>query len=144
MTTKLRTTPRFVTPSDFENYTGHNLNYLLKAAENESNKANLFLMDIEETLLARIDATSFRVTDWNNLTDFQLESLQKAIIKQAEYILRNSDLFTDSGYDLEKGEVISIDKLQRIVICRSSIDLLKNCGLFNQVISNKNRFLSLK
>ena len=101
-------------------------------------------MDIEETLLARIDATSFRVTDWNNLTDFQLESLQKAVIKQAEYILRNSDLFTDSGYDLEKGEVISIDKLQRIVICRSSIDLLKNSGLFNQVISNKNRFLSLK
>lgn len=143
MTTKLRTTPRFVTPSDFENYTGHNLSYLLKANENESNKANLFLMDIEECLLARIDATSFRVTQWDRLTGFQLESLQKAIIKQAEYILRNSDLFTDSGYDLEKGQLIPFEELQKIAICRTSIDYLKNCGLFNQVISNKNRFLSL-
>ena len=137
--TKLKTTPRFVTPSDFENYTGKNLNLLLKSNSNESNKANIFLKEIEDCLFARLDNDSFRTTDWNRLTDLQLESVQIAIIKQAEYILRNSDLFTDSGYDLEKGEVMNFDKIRNISVCSTSRDLLFNCGLYSHVISNRYR-----
>ena len=137
--TKLKTTPRFVAPSDFENYTGKNLNLLLKSNSNESNKANIFLKEIEDCLFARLDNDSFRTTDWNRLTDLQLESVQIAIIKQAEYILRNSDLFTDSGYDLEKGEVMNFDKIRNISVCSTSRDLLFNCGLYSHVISNRYR-----
>ena len=137
--TKLKTTPRFVTPSDFENYTGKNLNLLLKSNSNESNKANIFLKEIEDCLFARLDNDSFRTTDWNRITDLQLESVQIAIIKQAEYILRNSDLFTDSGYDLEKGEVMNFDKIRNISVCSTSRDLLFNCGLYSHVISNRYR-----
>lgn len=140
----MRTQPRFVTPSDFVNYTGIDLSEKFKSENNESNKANLFLMQIEDTLLARIDNMSFRNVRWENLSDLQLENLQKAIIYQAEYILRNGDLFTDSGYDLERGEIISFDKLQKISICRVSIDLLKNCGLLNHVIINKTRILDYR
>lgn len=136
----MRTTPIFVKPSDFENYTGKNLMRLLKIDDNSSNKADLFLMQVEDRLLARIDATSFRTTNWNCLTEFQLESLQKAIIVQAEYIIRNSDLFTDSGYDLEKGQIISPEELNKIVICNTAIDFLRNCGLFNHVISGGRYF----
>lgn len=138
----MRTKPRFVDENDFFNYFGMDLKGALKLKDNESNAANLFLMQIEDKLLARIDATSFRVYKWDRsyLSEFQLESLQKAILLQAEYIIRNSDLFSDSGYDLERGEVIPYEKLQNIAICRSSIDLLKNCGLFNQVVKNRNRY----
>ena len=139
----MRTEPRFVKPSDYFNYTGKDLNYILKVDSNESNKANLFLMQIEDRLLARIDTISFRNVRWEDLTPFQLENLQKAIITEADYIIRNSDLFTDSGYDIERGEIISFDKLQKISICRTSLDLLKNCGLLNYVIVNRNRFLDL-
>ena len=140
MATVLRTKPRFVTPSDFENYTGKNLNYLLQVNENESNKANIFLKEIEDCLFAKLDAMAFRTTNWDNLTDLQTENLQIAIIKQAEYILRNSDLFTDSGYDLEKGEIMSFDKIQKIAVCQTSKELLFNCGLYSHVINNRWRY----
>lgn len=137
----MRTTPRFVKPNDFDNYTGKSLNYLLRVNQNQSNVGNLFLMQIEDKLLARIDKISFRTTRWDNLTEYQLECLQKAIIIQAEYILRNSDLFTDSGYDLDKGEVISREKLNSISICESSLDFLHNCGLCNHVMTNYGRYV---
>ena len=137
----MRTTPRFVKPNDFENYTGKNLNQLLRIDQNRSNVANLFLMQVEDKLLARTDKNSFRTTHWDRLTDFQLESLQKAIILQAEYILRNSDIFTDSGYDLDKGEIITREKLNKIAICESSLDLLFNCGIYSHVITNYGRFV---
>lgn len=139
----MRTEPRFVKPSDYENYTGVSLNAELKVNQNESNKANLFLMQIEDMLLARIDKTSFRLYDWNNLTEYQKDCLQKAIIIETQYIIRNSNIFTDSGYDPERGEIINIDKLQNIAICPSAIDFLSNCGLYNHVIKNRYRFLRL-
>lgn len=136
----MRTEPRFVKPSDFFNYTGKELNALLQVNGNISNVSNLFLMQIEDRLLARIDMMSFRTRTWDNLTDFQKENLQKAIITEAEYIIRNSDLFTDSGYDLERGEIISSSKLREIELCRPALDYLRSCGLLNQVIQNKYRW----
>lgn len=135
--------PKFVKPDDFYNYTGKNLYELLNCDENESNKADLFLLKIEDSLLCRIDSTSFRLTDWDNLSSYQLECLQKAIIYQAEYIIRNSDLFTDSGYDMERGFIADPDKLQKAAICPISKDLLLNCGIINHVIHNRKRYTDL-
>ena len=77
----MRTKPKFVEQSDYFNYFGVNLNEALRVQDNESNLPNLFLMQVEDKLLARIDATSFRIYNWdrNRLTPFQLENLQKAI-----------------------------------------------------------------
>lgn len=138
----IRAEAKFVTPDDYTNFFGQNLNAMLKIKDNTSNVANIFLMHTEDKILNRIDATSFRTNRWEveDLSELQLENLQKAILYQAEYMIRNGDIFSDSGYDLEKGEVISIEKLQKIAICRTSIDLLKNCGLFNQVIKNRRRY----
>lgn len=140
----MRTTPRFVTPSDFNNYIGESLNSKLQIDTNNNQLANLFLLRIEDRLLTRIDVTSFRVHDWDNLTNFQKESLQKAILEQADYILRNSDLFTDSGYDLDKGKVISSKELYEIEICRISKDYLLACGILNYNIQNRRRYNNFK
>ncbi|WP_281512259.1 hypothetical protein [Mammaliicoccus vitulinus] len=139
----LRTEPIFVKPSDFNNYTGKDINLLLHSNSNESNKANLFFVAIEDKLLSRIDMMSFRLSKWENLSPYQLECLQKAIIYQAEYVLRNSDLSTDSGYDVGEGEKIDYDKLQKIAICGASIDILTVCGLINHVIQNRRRTIRL-
>lgn len=138
----IRAEAKFVTPDDYNNFFGRNLNAMLKIKDNTSNVANIFLMHVEDKILNRIDATSFRMNRWEveDLSELQLENLQKAILYQAEYVIRNGDIFSDSGYDLEKGEVISIEKLQKIAVCRTSIDLLKNGGLFNQVIKNRRRY----
>lgn len=139
----MRTEPKFVKPDDFFNYTGKDLKKLLRINDNESNMANIFLMQVEDKLLTRIDAETFRNTSWDNLTEFQKECLQKAIIIEAEYIIRNGDLFTDSGYNVNQGVIADADAIQRIAICRPAIDKLVVCGLYNHVMTNRNRYTTL-
>lgn len=140
----MRTTPRFVTKDDFFNYTNQDLDEMLQVRGKSSNLSNLFLMRIEDRLMSFIDAETYRIYSWDGLSDNQKEYFQKAIIEQAEYILRNSDLFTDSGYDPEKGIIIDNDKLYKIMICRTSLNYLKNAGLYNKVIINRRRFTNFR
>lgn len=135
----MRTEPRFVKANDYKNYTGKDLAEMLDV-EDSNNVAEKFILRIEDLLLTRIDNISFRTQNWDNLTDFQLECLQKAIIEQITYIVRNSDLFSDSGYDLDKGKVIDSDELYKIEICRASKDYLRRCGLLNLNIRNTIRY----
>lgn len=135
----IRTEPKFITPDDFENYWGVNLNASLKG-DNYSNKANVFLRMVEDRIFEWIDAETFRVTDWDTLTDFQLEKVQKAILEQAMYVYKNSDIALDSGYDPDVGIVVDKEKLDKIVMCGPAINCLKNAGLYNQKIRNRRRF----
>lgn len=135
----MRTEPRFVKANDYRNYTGKDLNEMFDK-EDSNNLAEKFILRIEDLLLTRIDNISFRTQNWDNLTDFQLECLQKAIIEQITYIVRNSDLFSDSGYDLDKGKIIDNEELYKIEICRASKDYLRRCGLLNLTIRNTIRY----
>lgn len=137
----MRTEPRFVKANDYKNYTGKDLSAMI-GTEDSNNLAEKFILRVEDLLLTRIDNISFRVQDWDNLTGFQLECLQKAIIEQITYIVRNSDLFTDSGYDLDKGKIIDSNELYKIEICRASKDYLRSCGLLNLTVKNKFRYNS--
>lgn len=134
----IRTRPRFVTPSDFQNYTGKNLKSILKS-DGVNNFDNLFLMRVEDRLLVAIDKMSFRTYSFDHLTEFQKENLQKAIIEQAEYILRNGDIYTDSGYDLEK-IIATPGFLESIEICRITKSYLIASGLLNFNIQNRRRY----
>lgn len=139
----MRTEARFIKPDDFFNYTGMNLYEKLKLKDNESNKADLFLMYVEDTMLDRVDATSFRICDYDHLTPYQKEQLQRALIYQSQYIIRSGDLFTDSGYDVDKGLIADYNKIQQIALCRPAIDALINAGLYNHKIRNRIRYWSI-
>ena len=138
--TEFGTSPKFVTPDDFFNYTGRDLRAILKPNDNISNSAELFLKNIEDDLMFRVDKLSFRLYPWDNLCQYQLDCMKRAVIKQAEYVLRNSDIMTDSGYDIEKGRIISRAELEEIALCPATIDALNACGLLNHVIRNHPRF----
>lgn len=135
----IRTEARFVTPDDFENYWGTNLNSLLKG-KNYSSKAEIFLKVVEDRLLNWIDANTFRVTQWDELTDFQIEQLQLAILTQAMYVFRNSDISLDSGYDPDSGIVADRGTLSGLVVSQAALDFLKTAGLYNHRIRNRRRF----
>ena len=94
--------------------------------------------------MSYIDAETYRVFSYSNLTPTQLENFQKAIIEQVEYVLRNGDLFTDSGYDPEEGQKIEWGKLYDITISKTTINYLKNAGLYNKVIINRRRFTDFR
>ncbi len=139
----MRTEARFLKPDDYYNYTGKNLYKELQAKDNESNKVDLFIMYVEDVLLDYIDEKSFRVYDWNQITTFQKEQLQRALIYQIDYIIRNGNLFTDSGYDIDKGFIADYNKIQQIAVCKPTINALVTCGLLNQKIKNRIRYWSI-
>ena len=131
--------PKFVSAGDFENYWGEGL-YNLKSNDNASGKEEIFLRRVENRLLSWIDANTFRVTAWEDLTPEQVEHLQIAILEQAMYVYRNSDLIQDSGYDPEKGKIVDYTYIESIEICEAAIREIKIAGLYNHTIRNRRRF----
>lgn len=134
----MRTEPRFVTPSDYYNYYGTNLDEVLRSDANDSNKANLFLMQVEDLLLSWVDMVSPGHMPWDECKNhpYAYESLQKAILAQAQYVLINGNLFMDSGYDPQKGFLTNFDQLKDAAICEPAKTYLKNSGLFSMVMRN--------
>lgn len=141
----MRTSALFVSPQDFKNYWGVDLNFVLKESNTEldSNKANMFLMRVEDRLMAWLDANTFRTYLWDEIEGEDKEAMQKAILIQAMYIFRNSDLSTDSGYDPQRGVVIPKKDLQAIEICDAAIDVLKSSGLYSRVMKNRRRYIRI-
>ena len=139
----MNTEPRFVKIDDYFNYTGKNLSEMLQLNANESNQANIFLKNVESDLMSRVDAISFRIYPWEHLSPFQLECLQEAIILQADYVIRNGDMMSDSGYEPERGFVASMDRIQEVALSPKSKDRLIKCGLLNHVIKNRRRFMQI-
>lgn len=134
--------PKFVNSGDFENYWGEGL-YNLKSNDNVSNKEDIFLRRVERRLMNWIDANTFRVTPWEELEPWQIEHLQVAILEQAMYVYRNSDLIQDSGYDPEKGKIVDYSYIESIEVCSAAIREIKIAGLYNQVIKNRRRYFRI-
>ena len=135
----MRTTPRFVNYLDFYNYWSIDLNAEQKNKDNVSNKTNLFLLRVEDALLDWIDSRSFRRIQWEDLGPEQMDALQRAIITHAMYIYRNTDVSLDSGYDPEKGVVISIEQIKAIQVSPAVENILISKGLLNLKIGNRLR-----
>ena len=139
----INTEPMFVKPGDFFNYWGVDLSASLKTEDNISNKANIFLTRIERNLMSWIDANTFRNFSWSLLSEYQKENFQLAVLEQAMYVFRNGDISMDSGYDIESGQIISKDELNKIYICETAKNYLKMGGLFNTTIPNKYRYTKI-
>lgn len=150
--------PKFITTNDFLNYWGIDLNAKLKGnSTGPNNAAEMFLKRIEDRLMTWVDANTFRLTPWDYYTDtyvyrnenekkiadYKKDFWKKAILTQAFYVFKNSDIGLDSGYDPEKGIVAEKSALDEIEICRPAIDLLKSAGLYNHIVKNRFRYTTL-
>lgn len=132
--------PKFISASDFYDYWGVDLIEKLKSGGNPSNKVNIFLRRIENNVMAWIDANTFRNVHWDNLSEFQLEQFQYALLEQAMYVYRNSDISLDSGYDPEKGIIVDKGILDNLIICTPALNFLKLAGLYNLNVTNRMRY----
>lgn len=150
--------PKFVTPNDFLNYWGIDLNVKLRrGTTGPENVAESFLKRVEDRLMTWIDANTFRLTPWDYYTDnyvygneneaklakLRKDYWKKAILVQAMYVFKNSDIGLDSGYDPEKGIIAEKASLDEIEISRQAIDFIKNAGLYNHVVKNRFRYSTL-
>ena len=148
--------PLFISTDDFLNYWGIDLKAKLNSGSNNSNRADVFLRRVEDRLMAWVDSTTFRTIPWDYFkddyvfkNDFVRKAMEesrdywkKAILEQAMYVFKNSDIGQDSGYDPEKGMVAPPEDLQAIEICRPCIRFLIEACLYNHNIKNRPRYTS--
>jgi len=137
----INTHPQFITPDDYFSYWGENLDSYLTDTDNVSNQAELFLLHVENDLLAYIDTNTYRVTRIDRMTPFQMEQFKLALLYQARYRVKTGDTGMDSGYDMERGVIADKKTLNTIKVSDTVIEYLKRAGLWNQKIKNRRRFM---
>ena len=132
----------YVVADDFKTYFGIDLAIELPDDDNPSNKVESFLQRIENRIVTYVNANYYRYIEqeYPNFTDYQKQHFKYALLEQAYYVLRNSDISTDSGYDPEKGEIMNAERLNNIVIAPNCKQELMLCGLLSRKIKNRCRW----
>ena len=131
-----------VTPDDFFNMFGISLYEILDTKGNDSNYPFIFIRNVQDYLQDWCDEHGFMRMHYNNLHGIQLEYFQKAVLNHIYYTWKNGAvaLGLDSGYDAEKGKIISIEDIKAIEVPTRVITLLHKCGLFNLKLHNRPRY----
>lgn len=132
---------KYITLDEFKEYTGIDLEASLVKDDNPSNTALAFLKRIEVRMEAFINGNFNRNIDkeYREFSDYQKQEYKYALLEQALYIFRNGDISVDSGYDPEKGEVISGGKIRNLSIAPNAKDHLRTCGIWNRNIGRNFR-----
>lgn len=130
---------KYITPDDFKDYFGIDLDLELKSLGNPSNTAEAFIMRIEKRVASFIDAEFYRRVDeeYPNFTDYQKEHYSQALLEQAMYVFKNGDISVDSGYSMDTGEVASNDTIIKKIIAPNCKQELILCGLWSRQIRNR-------
>lgn len=133
---------RYITADEFREYTGVDLAAELRDTSNPSNKVNAFLKRIEDRMEVFMNTHFFKkVSDfWPKFTDTQKHHYKLALIEQAYYVFKNGDIYTDSGYDPEKGIIASKHALSEITIAPAAKDHLRMTGLWSGHIGDGGGF----
>jgi len=97
-------------------------------------KAQAFMFRIETRMESYINSNFNRniTLEYPQFTDYQKLHYKLALIEQAVYIFRNSELSVDSGYDPEKGEIMNKDRLNKLSISENAKEHLITCGIWNR------------
>lgn len=125
-----------VTNQEFLEYSGIDLNIELPSDDDSQNKVERFITKCTKRVYRLF--TRPTIAD-SELSDLQEESIKEAICEYVEYILRNGDLSRTSGYDEDKGIVVSHQEIQKASIPGSVVDILRHCGLVKRNIGRSSR-----
>jgi len=128
--------PQYINANDFFDLFGIDLSLELKDGDNAGNKVNSFLFRVESIVLAFIQVDLYRKVDLLELSAYQVGLLKLALLEQAQYMLRNGDVTTDSGYDPQQGIIVNRDYLKGITLSPMTIRHLTMAGLFSRKIQH--------
>lgn len=129
---------RYITADEFREYTGIDLAEELQDTSNPSDKVNAFLKRVEDRMEAYLNAHLFKnVSDlWTRFSDIQKAYYKRALLEQAYYVFKNGDISADSGYDPERGIIVSKHALTEITLAPNAKDCLRMTGLWSGHIGN--------
>lgn len=124
---------KYITADEFREYTGIDLEEELKDTSNPSDKVNAFLKRIEDRMEVFLNAHFFKnVTAlYPCFSENQKYHYKLALIEQAYYVFKNGDISTDSGYDTDRGIIISKHARTEITLAPNAVDHLRMTGLWS-------------
>lgn len=125
---------KYITVDRFTSDFGIDLSARLNDTGNPSNTAESFLKRIEDRIAMFLDAYYFRLIDqeYKEFSDYQKEHYSLALLYQAKYQFDNGDIFGDSGYDFEKGEIMSNELREAKWLSPDAKGHLMLCGLLTR------------
>ena len=129
-------TSKYITPIDYLNYFGENLDAILPNDDMPSGKAERFVARIEDDMASMLEEKCFKRIDfeYKNFSEYQKKCYKMALLWQCKYVIKNGQISNDSGYDPMTGKIASDDDLKGIELSRNTIRYLKLCGLWNRNI----------
>ncbi len=129
-------TSKYITPTDYLNYWGVNLDNILPDDDMPSGKAQRFIAQVEDEVASMLESKCFRRIDDEFVTfsEYQKRCYKMALLHQAHYKIENGDITNDSGYNPESGKIVKDFELREIELSRQTVRYLNLCGLWNRAI----------
>ena len=123
----------FCEPEDFKNVWGIDLFAVMR---DDGITPDQFLARVERQIKQFIDQVGFRTWDWGSVENYWpwREAMQMAILEQAYYLYRNTDIATDAGYDPDKGMVADPNVMKKVTICNGAYQYLHDAGMLNRTL----------
>ena len=136
---------KYITADEFKEYTGIDLEAELRNTANPSNKVAAFLKRVEDRMETYLNANFFHniTAEYPKFSDFQKEHYKLALIEQAYYIFKNGDIYSDSGYDPDKGVIANKKELNGMIIAPAARDHLRMTGLWSRYLGNSLDFADI-
>jgi len=125
-------TTKYITRQDYKDFSGIDLQLELKDNDDASNKVNIFLSQIENWCETHIQYVTAQKIDFNLLEPESLVHFKKGVLYQTQYVLRNGDLTTDSGYNPEAGPIVEPNFLQAISLSPNAKMEFMLAGLYTR------------
>lgn len=128
--------PQYISADDYKNYFGEDLASMFAPDDNPSNQVDSFLFRIENRLANYLKANYLHDINvyWNRFTENEKEQYKIALLEQAYYVIRNSDISSDSGYDVDEGIKANKSQLRELIIAPNCKDILLSLGLLSRQI----------
>jgi hypothetical protein len=128
--------PKYVTADDYFKLFGVELSYELPDNDNTGQKVNSFIFRIEMIVESFLEAELYKKIDFNEMTAYQQEHFKLGILEQINYVIRNSDVSADSGYDPQQGVIVNRDYLKGITIGQNAVRHFVLAGLWSRKIQH--------
>ncbi len=130
-----------ITEQEFLEYTGINLSIELHDYDDGGNKVDRAIkLWTRRVYLEARNASGKPLLKSEHLSDKQVKAIKDAICEYGEYYLENGDLYRLSGFDEEKGQLISASEKEKIRFPQVCIDILRTAGLLRRNLGTKRKY----
>jgi hypothetical protein len=125
-------TTKYITRQDYKDFTGIDLQLELKDNDDASNKVEIFISNIENWCESHIQYATGQKINFTTLETDSLQHFKKGILYQLQYVIRNGDVTTDSGYNPESGPIVEPNFLQAISLAPNAKMEFMLAGLYTR------------